>query len=71
MGWIRHYIPSSLASYKQRSGIDGASIGGIEEQVWYGFGRIEGEGASRVYPWIEHAQRMNDFTVEALFRQWI
>jgi len=22
-----------------------------------------------VYPWIEHAQRMNDFTVEALFRQ--
>jgi hypothetical protein len=49
--------------------INGVAIGGEEERVWYGFGRLKGEGVSRVYPWIEHTQRTNDFTVDALFRQ--
>jgi hypothetical protein len=35
--------------------IDGRTIGEEKEQVWYAFGRLSGEVAGRIYPWIMHA----------------
>jgi hypothetical protein len=32
--------------------IDRASIGEAKEQLWYGFSRLEGKAAARIYPWI-------------------
>lgn len=49
--------------------IDGLALGEEEERVWYGFGRLKGEGAARIYPWMEYAQRTGNFTVEGLFEQ--
>jgi hypothetical protein len=49
--------------------IDGLSIGGEIEKVWYSFGRLTGDGASRIYPWIGYAQKMGTLTVEGLFEQ--
>ena len=33
--------------------IDQAAIGGEAEQVWYGFGRLSGKAAERIFPWID------------------
>ena len=49
--------------------IDGPSIGGENEKVWYGFGRLSGDAAGRIYPWMTYAQRTGEFTVEKLFEQ--
>lgn len=65
-----------LALYPQFEGIlrakleiDGQSIGGEKEQVWYGFGRLSGDAAGRIYPWISYAQEVGKFTVEGLLDQ--
>jgi hypothetical protein len=49
--------------------IDGEAIGGERERVWYGFGRLAGEAAGRIYPWIGYAQKEGKFTVKGLFEQ--
>lgn len=36
--------------------IDGASIGGERERVWYGFGRLTDKAATAVFPWITMAK---------------
>jgi hypothetical protein len=65
-----------LAHYPQFEGllrakleIDSEAIGGEREKVWYGFGRLSGEAASRIYPWLGYAQKEGGFTVEGLFKQ--
>jgi hypothetical protein len=49
--------------------IDGNSIGSEQEKVWYGFGRLTGAAASRVYPWINVYQSTDMFTVRHFFEQ--
>jgi hypothetical protein len=49
--------------------IDGRTIGGEKEQVWYAFGRLSGEAAGRIYPWMTHAQRTNTHTLDRFFEQ--
>ena len=49
--------------------IDAASIGGETEQVWYAYGRLSGEAAGRIYPWVMHAQNTATLSVQALFTQ--
>lgn len=68
-GTDKTLYPQFAGSLRAKLEIDGEAIGGEKEKVWYGFGRLKGEGASRVFPWIEHAQRTNNLTVEALFHQ--
>lgn len=72
----KEFDGTDLALYAQFRGlleaklrIDGKSIGGTEEQVWYGFGRLTGTAAKRVYPWITFAQQTNQLTVQKLFEQ--
>jgi hypothetical protein len=47
--------------------IDGYTIGGENEQVWYAFGRLSSEAAGRIYPWMIHAQRTNTLSVKEFF----
>src|SRR5450432_1405131 len=47
--------------------IDAASIGGETEQVWYAYGRLVGEVAGRIYPWIIYAQSAGTLDVQSLF----
>jgi hypothetical protein len=68
-GLDKALYPQFAGSLRAKLEIDGEAIGGERERVWYGFGRLKGEGASRVFPWIEHAQRTNNLTVTALFQQ--
>ena len=49
--------------------IDGRTIGGETEQVWYAFGRLSGEAAGRIHPWMAHAQRTMTLTVDEFFKQ--
>ena len=49
--------------------IDAASIGGETEQVWYAYGRLAGEAAGRIYPWVMHAQNIGTLSVHSLFTQ--
>lgn len=68
-GLDKALYPQFAGSLRAKLEIDGEAIGGERERVWYGFGRLKGEGASRVFPWIEHAQRTNNLTIAALFQQ--
>lgn len=68
-GLDKALYPQFAGSLRAKLEIDGEAIGGERERVWYGFGRLKGEGAGRVFPWIEHAQRTNNLTVTAFFQQ--
>lgn len=49
--------------------IDGRSIGGQKEQVWYAFERLAGDALARIFPWITYEQQIEIFTGEELFVQ--
>lgn len=49
--------------------IDGASIGGEKEKVWYGFGRLTDKAAAAVFPWVHMAKDTELFTVEEFIAQ--
>jgi hypothetical protein len=58
------YDGKSKAAYPAFKGIlraklriDQAAIGSEEERVWYGFGRLSGKAADRIFPWIESTQQ--------------
>ena len=44
--------PAFKGHLRAKLRIDQAAIGGEAEQVWYGFGRLSGKAAERMYPWI-------------------
>lgn len=67
---------SDLTLYPQFEGllqakleIDATAIGNEKEMVWYSFGRLSGDAARRIYPWISYAQKEGRLTVEGLFEQ--
>jgi hypothetical protein len=45
--------PAFKGHLRAKLRIDQAAIGGEAEQVWYGFGRLSGKAAERIFPWIE------------------
>jgi hypothetical protein len=49
--------------------IDRPSIGEAKEQLWYGFSRLEGKAAARIYPWIATYSKTNKFTLEEFYVQ--
>jgi hypothetical protein len=49
--------------------IDGAAIGQEAEKVWYGFGRLSGQAAVRIFPWMGFAEKQNLFTVDEFMKQ--
>jgi hypothetical protein len=57
----------SLLEAKLR--IDAKAIGTEEERVWYGFGRLSGNAAGRIHPWMQYAQKTPEFTVKGLLDQ--
>ena len=61
--------PQFEGMLKAKLEIDGKSIGGPEEQVWYGFGRLTGDAASRMFPWISYAKEEGTLTVENFLAQ--
>jgi hypothetical protein len=62
-------FPQFEGTLRAKLEIDGGAIGGEKEQVWYGFGRLAGDAAGRIYPWIGYAQETGNFTVKGLFEQ--
>jgi hypothetical protein len=61
--------PQFESMLKAKLEIDGRTIGGENEQVWYAFGRLSGEAAGRIHPWMVHAQRTNTLGIEGFFKQ--
>lgn len=57
----------SLLEAKLR--IDANAIGGEEERIWYGFGRLSEDAAGRIHPWMQYAQDSEEFTVECFLKQ--
>lgn len=49
--------------------IDAEAIGDEEERVWYGFGCLSGDAAGRIHPWMQYAQKSEDFTVKGFLKQ--
>ncbi|KAG9245837.1 hypothetical protein BJ878DRAFT_418349 [Calycina marina] len=46
--------------------IDGDTISGEKERVWYAFNQLSESAAQRIYPWISYAQKVDSFTLEGL-----
>jgi hypothetical protein len=61
--------PQFESKLKAKLEIDGRTIGGENEQVWYAFGRLSGEAAGRIHPWMVHAQHANTLGIEGFFKQ--
>ena len=49
--------------------IDGHAIGSERERVWYAFGRLAGQAAGRIYPWMEASKSTDKFTVDEFLKQ--
>jgi hypothetical protein len=61
--------PQFVGKLRAKLSIDGPAIGGEQEKVWYGFGRLTGKAATRVFLWMEYAQKEGKFTVDGFFEQ--
>jgi hypothetical protein len=48
--------PAFKGHLRAKLRIDQKAIRGEPEQVWYGFGRLSGKAAERLYPWIESTE---------------
>jgi 5-methylcytosine-specific restriction endonuclease McrA len=48
---------------------DGLSIGGEEKQAWYMFGRLKGNAAKRIFPWVNVADQDKTLRTKDLFDQ--
>jgi len=68
-GKNQEFYPQFESLLKAKLDIDGRTIGGENEQVWYAFGRLSGEAAGRIHPWMIHAQRTSTLTVDSFFKQ--
>ena len=50
--------------------IDAVAIGGEPEQVWYGYGRLTGKAAARIFPWLDATERKRiSLQVKAFFEE--
>lgn len=48
---------------------DGLAIGSEEKQAWYMFGRLRGDAAKRIFPWVNSADLNKTLRTEDLFTQ--
>ncbi len=63
------FFPQFEGLLRAKLEIDGPAIGQEKEQVWYAFGRLSGDAAARVFPWMGYANREDKFTVEDFMEQ--
>ncbi|RAL58005.1 hypothetical protein DID88_007023 [Monilinia fructigena] len=63
------YFPQFEGLLRAKLEIDGPAIGQEKERVWYAFGRLSGEAAARIFPWIAYANKEEKFTVEEFMGQ--
>ncbi len=49
--------PAFKGHLRAKLRIDRAAIGEEPEQVWYGFGRLAGKAADRIFPWIDATEK--------------
>ena len=49
--------------------IDAAAIGGMDELVWFAFGRLKGTAAGRIWAWMNWAKDTERFTLVNLFQE--
>ena len=49
--------------------IDKAAIGDEKDRIWYGFNRLEGKAATRIFPWILTYKDTGKFTEAEFFKQ--
>jgi hypothetical protein len=61
--------PQFESMLKAKLEIDCRTIGGENEQVWYAFGRLSGEAAGRIHPWMVHAQRTSTLAIDGFLKQ--
>jgi hypothetical protein len=63
------FFPQFEGLLRAKLEIDGGAIGQEKEKVWYAFGRLSGDAAARIFPWMGYASREHKFTVESFMEQ--
>lgn len=63
------FFPQFEGLLRAKLEIDGNAIGQEKEKVWYAFGRLSGEAAVRIFPWMSYAERESKFTVNDFIEQ--
>jgi Zinc knuckle len=70
-----HSDPSTYPQFRgllaQKLRVDALACGDTEQdRVWYGFACLKGEASSRIFPWIDYAEKIGtQFTVQAFLEQ--
>lgn len=49
--------------------IDAIAIGEEKDRIWYGFSRLEGRAAARIFPWMSTYKGTSNFTLTKFFDQ--
>ncbi|KAK9364578.1 hypothetical protein V1509DRAFT_667903 [Lipomyces kononenkoae] len=63
-------FPQFLGKLQAKLEIDAAAIGTGRDHVWYGFSRLDGKAAARLYPWTStYKDSATNFTVESFYMQ--
>lgn len=67
------YFPQFRSLLQAKLVIDSAAIGNAFERLWYAFGRLSGDAASRIHPWIDtygkNPSLVSDTTIESFFKE--
>ena len=70
-----HSDPSTYPQFRgllnQKLRVDALACGDLEQdRVWYGFACLKGEASSRIFPWIDYAEKVGtQLTVQAFLEQ--
>jgi hypothetical protein len=62
-------FPQFLGKLEAKLETDAASIGEGKDLLWYGFSRLEGKAAARIFPWMSTYKNTPEFALEKFFQQ--
>jgi hypothetical protein len=62
-------FPQFLGKLEAKLEIDTLAIGEEKDRVWYGFSRLEGKAAARIFPWMSTYKDTADLTLGKFFQQ--
>jgi Ty3 transposon capsid-like protein len=62
-------FPQFLGKLQVKLEIDAEAIGTERDRVWYGFNRLEGKAAARVFPWMSTYDSSLSFSLKDFYQQ--
>ncbi|KAK9233708.1 hypothetical protein V1525DRAFT_157001 [Lipomyces kononenkoae] len=62
-------FPQFLGKLQAKLEIDADAIGFEKDHVWYGFSRLEGKSAARIFPWMSAYKGSAEFSLENFYKQ--